>query len=115
MRRLLRAAIEEDADFYHFHDPELIFVGLLLKMRGARVIFDVHEDIPNDIADKHWIPRPLRAPSARWRNSALRMLHGRYSAVVAATPGIAKLFPDGNAVVVCNYPRLDEMQITGCR
>lgn len=115
MQQLLRAAVDENADFYHFHDPELIFVGLLLKMRGARVIFDVHEDIPNDIADKHWIPRPLRAPVGVLAKFALRVLQRRYSAVVAATPGIAKLFPDGNAVVVCNYPRLDELQVPGAR
>lgn len=110
MWQLYRAALDENADYYHFHDPELIFVGLLLKMRGARVIFDVHEDIPKDIADKHWIPQPLRGPVGHLAVLALRMLHRRYSAIVTATPGIAERFPSQNTVVICNYPRLEEMQ-----
>src|SRR5688500_15277789 len=54
----LRAALAEDADIYHFHDPELIFMGLLLKARkpGCAVVYDVHEDYPSMMRDKHWLP-----------------------------------------------------------
>ncbi len=58
--RLYRLALREDADVYHFHDPELMIVGLLLKLRGKRVIWDVHEHYPNAILDKHYLARPLR-------------------------------------------------------
>ncbi len=58
--RLFRLAVKENADVYHFHDPELMTVGLLLKLRGKRVIWDVHEHYPNSILDKFWISRGLR-------------------------------------------------------
>jgi len=58
--RLLRLALREKADVYHFHDPELITVGLLLKLYGKKVIWDVHEHYPNCIMDKFWISKGLR-------------------------------------------------------
>lgn len=105
--QVYKAALDERADVYHFHDPELVFVGLALRMTGARVVFDVHEDIPLDIISKDWIPRRLRKPVSKTAAFALRMLHRRYSAVVAATPSIAKNFDEKNTVVVCNYPTLE--------
>ncbi|MAZ36468.1 MAG: hypothetical protein CL842_03335 [Crocinitomicaceae bacterium] len=53
-------AIELDGDVYHFHDPELMPVGLKLKKRGYKVIFDMHELVGLMIRSKEWIPKPLR-------------------------------------------------------
>lgn len=104
-----RAALEERADVYHFHDPELMMIGLALRARGARVVFDVHEDIPHDIADKPYIPSALRAPLAAASSVALRGLNRWYSAIVTATPAIARRFPHRHTVVIHNYPRIEEL------
>lgn len=48
-------AIKINAKVYHFHDPELIPCGLLLRILGKKVIYDVHENIAEDIFDKPWI------------------------------------------------------------
>jgi hypothetical protein len=37
--RVLKKALELDADIYHLHDPELISIGLKLKKLGKKVIF----------------------------------------------------------------------------
>ena len=54
---MYREAVRQDADLYHFHDPELLLVGLLLRMRGKMVVYDAHEDVAADMAAKHYVPR----------------------------------------------------------
>ncbi len=48
-------AIKINAKVYHFHDPELIPCGILLRGFGKKVIWDIHENIADDIFDKPWI------------------------------------------------------------
>src|SRR5215469_5500447 len=50
---IAREAMRQNAQIYHFHDPELIPVGLFLRVLGKKVIYDVHEDLPADVAYKH--------------------------------------------------------------
>jgi glycosyltransferase involved in cell wall biosynthesis len=120
MRRMTRGvwdiygrALRIDADVYHFHDPELMPVGLLLKLHGKRVVYDVHEHVPEDILDKEWIPRAFRNPVAKaarfWEKVGARA----YDAIVAATPAIAGKFPPEKTFTVQNFPIVDEL-LAGC-
>jgi glycosyltransferase involved in cell wall biosynthesis len=102
--RLYRAAVRERADVYHFHDPELLWVGALLKLGGRRVIYDVHEDVPKQIMGKHWIPRRAR-PLVSKAVALLEQLGARIvDGIVAATPSIAGKFPRRRTIVVQNFP-----------
>ncbi len=59
--RVLKLALEQKAYIYHFHDPELLPVGLLLKiLTRGKVIYDVHENIKGDIETKAWLPKSTR-------------------------------------------------------
>ncbi|MBS1637641.1 MAG: glycosyltransferase [Bacteroidetes bacterium] len=49
-------AMAVKADIYHFHDPELIPHGLLMRLLGKKVVFDVHENVHQQIRDKDWLP-----------------------------------------------------------
>jgi len=102
--RAYRAAVAERADLYHFHDPELLWVAVLLKLRGRRVVYDVHEDVPKQIMSKHWIPARVRPLVSRAfavvEGLAARIVDG----IVAATPSIAEKFPGPATVVVQNFP-----------
>jgi len=108
---LYREALRQNGDVYHFHDPELIPLGLLLAARGKIVVYDIHEDVPADILHKDYIPRHLRRPLMwsvrKLEDAACR----RFSGLIAATPTIAERFYriNANTVVVHNYPMVDEI------
>lgn len=105
---LTRMAFAEHGDAYHFHDPELIPVGLLLKLCGKRVIYDVHENVAKQMQSKFWIPSRLRTPIARTVRMLEKAAAGRFDGIVVATPGIAEVFPGSKTVVVQNYALLEE-------
>lgn len=105
---LYREALGIDADVYHFHDPELILVGLLLRATGRMVVYDVHEDMPKRVMDREWIPKMLRPPVGRLVSAAQKIAGSTLNAVVAATPTIASRFGSQKTVVVRNYPFLGE-------
>lgn len=110
-RQVYRAALEEDAALYHFHDPELIPIGLLLKLRGRRVIMDVHEDLPRQIAAKPWIHERLRGPVAMAAEVAERIAAAAFDGIVAAAEVIAPHFPADKTILARNFPMLDNFEV----
>ncbi len=111
---LLGKALAIDADVYQLHDPDLLPLGAKLKRLGKKVIFDSHEDVPQQIKDKRWIPGPLR--------NLIAFIYGIYEmytvkkldAVISVTPHIVERFRgiNDNAVLVTNYPIVDNNEIT---
>ncbi|MFD1427270.1 glycosyltransferase involved in cell wall biosynthesis [Kroppenstedtia sanguinis] len=104
--RLFQRARSSGADRFHFHDPELLPWGVLLRWwTGAPVIYDAHEDLPKQIHTKPWIPKWLRKPLSRIADLLEKGMARRLSAVVTATEPIARNFSSGpQVVVVKNYP-----------
>lgn len=104
---IYRKATNENADLYHFHDPELIPIGLLLRLHRKKVIYDIHEDVPRDILLKDWVfPffRPILAKLFEvFENFSAKFFHG----LVTVTPFISKRFPPSVTAEVRNYPILD--------
>ena len=104
--RLYRLAIGENADVYHFHDPELMIVGLLLKAHGKKVIWDVHEHYPNSIMDKFWISKGLRQCVSKSFDFFERAVVRFFDLVIYTTPFVGARYeklkvPSGR---IENYP-----------
>jgi glycosyltransferase involved in cell wall biosynthesis len=109
-REVYARAVAARGDVYHLHDPELIAVGLRLKLAGRIVVYDVHEDLPAEVLTKSWIPpRYRRAVSLVVR--AIPVIAGHaFDAIVAATPKIAERFPARRTAIVQNLPYPSEFE-----
>jgi glycosyltransferase involved in cell wall biosynthesis len=109
--KLFRLTQKKRAEVYHFHDPELIPLGLLLKRQGKKVIYDIHEDVPKQILSKPYLPHLLRKPISMMLKTMEAISTPRFNCVVTATPSINERFLSlgANAVSVNNYPLADEL------
>lgn len=106
---VFRKAVALDSDLYHFHDPELLPVGVLLKLRGKKVVFDMHEDVPGQILDKEWIPKLLRKVVSTAYNITQRCCFVFLDAIVLAETSYRDHLPGGHRyVLVRNYPIANE-------
>ncbi len=57
----LRAALY-NPDVYHVHNPDMLPLGLALKLLGRKVVYDTHEDYARRLMMRHWIPTLFRRP-----------------------------------------------------
>lgn len=105
---VLKSEKKIKADLYHFHDPELIFTGLFLKLKGKKVIYDIHENNSAAIMSKPYIKSRI----VKWiiskcfdllEKNAIRFFDG----IITARPDITEKFKHKNIVTLRNFPILD--------
>jgi len=108
--RMFLLALKQRAQIYHFHDPELMVVGVMLKLWRKKVIYDVHEDVPKQILDKYWIKglwlRKTLAFITRIFEKCCALFFDR---IITATPDIAVNFNPRKTTAVRNLPLLELM------
>jgi glycosyltransferase involved in cell wall biosynthesis len=109
----LKKALEIDADIYHFHDPELLPVGLKLKKLGKKVIYDTHEDVPRQILSKYYLSAIVRPIIAKVFEIYENRIAAKMDAVITATPFIRDRFLTINPITVDinNYPIFEKFNI----
>jgi glycosyltransferase involved in cell wall biosynthesis len=104
---VLREARQLRCDVYHVHDPELLPGGVLLKwLTRARLVYDVHENVREQIRNKFWIPAWLRGCVAAVYDLAERLCLPGVDHVVLAEDSYRDTYPRPNVTVVRNYPLL---------
>jgi hypothetical protein len=101
-----RKGLEENASIYHFHDPELMPWGYLLKIKGKKVIFDVHEDVAMQIYGKYWINRYLKSIVILIYNILEKYFASNFNYLITVTETISHKLKkiNNNVIVVNNYP-----------
>ena len=65
---IMKQSIKVNGNIYHFHDSELVFIGLVLKVIGKHVIYDIHENIVEVIKGRSY-----------WSNNIKKWVHLTYA------------------------------------
>ncbi|MEX2411840.1 MAG: glycosyltransferase, partial [Candidatus Paceibacterota bacterium] len=95
---------------FHFHDPELIPLGFVLKLFGYKVIYDVHEDVPEAIKSKKWIPKLIR----RIIPSFVKIIEGlakkSFDGIIVVTHAIENRLASDQTYLIQNFPILHSIE-----
>ena len=95
-------------DLIHFHDIDILPLMAAISL-FKRVIYDVHENYPDEMLVRLWIPRALRRPLyhlvAIVQSVLSRLVHN----AVFVIPELEKDFPRGvlRTAVIRNYATVD--------
>jgi glycosyltransferase involved in cell wall biosynthesis len=110
--KVYKVALEQNAQLYHFHDSELMFVSYLLKKKGKKVVYDVHEDLPRQILGKSYMKPWLRKLLSALMEKVEDSMSKKYDAIVTVTEHISKRFSTLNkeVVILFNYPFVSEVE-----
>ena len=106
--RVLKMALRQKADIYHFHDPELLPAGMLLKVTTkGKVIYDVHENVKDDILAKSWLPKVARRPLSLMYRLTEKLGFPFIDEIILAEDSYIKNYKKHNNILVLrNYPIL---------
>ena len=106
--RMYRAVRKARPKIAHFHDPELLPWALLLQLHGAKVIYDMHEDLELQIKHKTYIPNWAKSLLsfivAGVENIAMHL----FAANIVVVPDCLERKSGRNLILVANFPSLAE-------
>ncbi|NCQ54677.1 glycosyltransferase family 4 protein [Candidatus Peregrinibacteria bacterium] len=107
---LFKRVFKSKAGIVHFHDPELIPLGIVIKFFSKRkVIYDVHEHVISDIEGKNWIPGYLRLFIIKVFIFLERICVPKFDAVIYTTPTVGERYLklSKRAISIENYAKID--------
>lgn len=113
LKAIYKIALEEQADAYHFHDPDLIFTGLTLQKRlGKPVLYDVHEYYADSLKTRYWLPAPLRKTAAAVFDRIEKNAARQFAGILTVNHHMEDLFKKYNPVgaSLFNFPLQEQFQ-----
>ncbi|OHB63457.1 MAG: hypothetical protein A2168_03865 [Planctomycetes bacterium RBG_13_50_24] len=102
----IRKALQTNASLYHYHDPELHFMGFVLRrILGKKVVFDMRESTARQIIAKEWLPN--------WSRKIVSLLYRAIEKI--CLKGVVLIVANDKSVeeyelcyLVRNFPEIDE-------
>lgn len=104
---IYRWALKNKADIYQIHDPDLLIVGLILRISGRTIIYDVHDDYEESIRTRfERVPLIVSwLPWLWWKFES--MVSRSFQAIFVADRHLKEKFNSQSPLVLGNYPFLD--------
>ena len=106
----MRLALKTRANIYHYHDPELMLIGFILRFIFRKnVVYDIHESVHRHILSKSYLPRFSR----RFISACYVLLEKVFTigqSLVIANENCLSEY-SSNACLVQNYPMLTDETI----
>jgi glycosyltransferase involved in cell wall biosynthesis len=98
-------------DLFHFHDPELIPVGIKLKKYGKKIIFDFHEDVPKQLLTKPYLNKFLLVLLSQSFAVYEKWACKHYDFIITTSASGKSKFKSitNNVEIINNYPLFTEL------
>lgn len=93
----------------HFHDPELLPWAVFLRLFGIKVVYDVHEDMPQQVKHNPGLPKLAQRILPPFVSIAERIGARLINGLAAPTTTISDRFPASKTILVRNFPLLAEL------
>lgn len=103
--------LKRQYSIYHLHDPELLLIGLILKLLQKKVIFDLHENIFDDFRHKKYIPSLLRPMILYFLEFLFNLAQKKFDWVFLAEESYKKIIKTSKHETILNYPVLKRIEI----
>jgi len=103
--RVYKKGKSVNAHIYHFHDPELLPFVYLLHLRGKKIVYDIHEDLPAKI--KELKSNHLKFVLGIFAKLAALMetfFVKKFPFNITVNEEIKKRFKGANIEIITNYP-----------
>ena len=105
--RILKTGVVGGARVIHFHDPELIWIGLVLKIFRKKVVYDVHEDLQAVAQIRSWIPQSLKKAIGFLAHSVELIGQWLFDGLILAEDSYMNNFSRHNRIIVVrNFVRV---------
>lgn len=110
--RILSISRSLESDVYHFHDPELVPVGVALSwLTDAAVVYDVHEEYSHVVSMRDWIPDWSTSLLSKLVPAVESISSTQFDGVVSVTDEIGEKFIKNADEVktVRNFPAISKL------
>ncbi len=108
--KIINLVLKNKIKLVHLHDPELIISGIIFKILGLKVIFDIHENYSRKSYNKNTLKGFSLAVLKKIYLFLESVSQYIFDALVTVNDDIKNKFTTNNVHIVRNYPKLKNFE-----